>query len=95
MLVIAQFQFTLAIGIIGIQKETPMTQNEIMNSIESLPADEQYTIASTILDRLVLSGQFTLSDAMREEIRRRDVEFEKNPNSGEPWESVKKEIFGE
>ncbi len=95
MLVIAQFHFTLAIGIIGIQKEIPMTHNEIMNSIESLPAEEQYTIASTVLDRLVLSGQFTLSDAMREEIRRRDVEFEKNPNSGEPWESVKKEIFGE
>lgn len=72
-----------------------MTHDEILNSIEALPLDEQYTIASTVLDRLALSGQVVLSDSMREEIRRRDLEFEKNPNKGEPWVSVKREIFEE
>lgn len=72
-----------------------MSRDEILSSIQSLPANEQYAIASTVLDRLALSGLFTLSDAMREEVRRRDVEFEQNPRNEEPWANVKKEIFGD
>jgi putative addiction module component (TIGR02574 family) len=70
-----------------------MTQEDILSTIQSLPAQQQYAIASSILDRLTLSGQVTLSDAMRDEIRRRDIEFEQNPNNGEPWKDVKKQIF--
>ncbi len=72
-----------------------MTRDEILLSIRSLPVSEQYTIASIVLDNLALSGQFTLSDVMRDEVRRRDLEFEKNPRNGEPWGDVKKEIFGD
>lgn len=71
-----------------------MTYNEILSSIKLLPAEKQYALVTTILEGLNESGELPLSEAMRAEIRRRDIEFERSPNEGQPWDEVRKEVFG-
>jgi len=72
-----------------------VTHQEILATIESLPKTEQFSLATSILDRLASDGAFAVSGAVRAEFERRERCFDANPNEGEPWEKVRAELFGQ
>lgn len=71
-----------------------MNSQEMLSQIRSLPASEQYELATTILDELAIEGQLPLSDAMTFELKRRLEHHRTNPASGQTWEEVRSELFG-
>jgi len=71
-----------------------MTHQEILATIESLPKGQQFALATSILDRLASEGTFPVSDEMRAEFECREKTFDANLNQGEPWDQVRKELFG-
>lgn len=71
-----------------------MTHQELMATIESLPKDVQFALANSVLDRLTSEGPLPISDELKAEFLRREEAFFANPNRGEPWEQVQKELFG-
>ena len=71
-----------------------MTHQEIMATIESLPKDVQFALVNSVLDRLTSEGPPPISDELKAEFLRREEAFFANPNQGEPWEDVQKELFG-
>ena len=72
-----------------------MTNSELLTNIRLLPAEEQFQLANSILDELARAGQLPIPDPIREELARRLEEFKANPDQGQPWEEVRKEIFGD
>jgi putative addiction module component (TIGR02574 family) len=60
-----------------------------------LPPTEQISIANSILENLTIAGELPMSDEVREELQRRAAAFEADSGSGQPWEDVRKEVFGE
>jgi putative addiction module component (TIGR02574 family) len=70
-----------------------MTQPNILESIRALPREEQFALATSILDHLASEGALPVSDDMKAEFQRREEIFHADPNQGEPWEQVKSELF--
>jgi putative addiction module component (TIGR02574 family) len=71
-----------------------MTQNELLTAIEALPKELQFALANSVLDRLAVEGPPPISEQLKAEFMRREEMFFSNPNTGEPWESVREELFG-
>jgi putative addiction module component (TIGR02574 family) len=71
-----------------------MTNQEMLSQIRSLPADEQFQLATTILDDLAVGGQLPVLDAVAAELKRRLKDHRANPESGQSWEEVRSELFG-
>jgi Putative addiction module component len=71
-----------------------MTQNELMAAIEALPKEVQFSLASSVLDRLSADGPPPISESLKAEFMKREAAFLNNPQNGEPWETVREEIFG-
>ncbi len=58
-----------------------------------LPADERLEIAQAIWDSIAARPESVpLTEAQREELDRRLLEYEDNPDAGETWESVKRSL---
>jgi len=58
-----------------------------------LSADERIELAERLLDSVQpAERRWTLSAAQRAELDRRLAEHERDPDEGEPWESVRAEI---
>lgn len=70
-----------------------MSHQDILATIKSLPKDEQYAIATSILDQLTDVGCLPVSNAMKAELERREKEFDENPNEGQAWDDVRAELF--
>ncbi len=64
-----------------------------MDAIEALPKDVQFAIANSLLDRLASQGPPPVSEELKAEFLHREAAFFANPNSGEPWEKVREELF--
>ncbi|HEX9405829.1 MAG TPA: addiction module protein [Thermoanaerobaculia bacterium] len=61
-----------------------------------LPADERLEIAQAIWDSIAARPESVpLTEAQREELDRRLLEYEDNPDAGETWESVKRSLDSE
>ncbi|MFO0924882.1 MAG: addiction module protein [Pirellulales bacterium] len=71
-----------------------MTQKELLAAVEALPKELQFALASSVLDRLAAEGPPPVSEQLKAEFLRREDAFFSNPNTGEPWESVREELFG-
>ncbi len=74
-------------------REQTMTQADILESIQSLPKEQQFALATSILDRLAREGALPVSDELRAEFQRREEIFHADQNQGEPWDQVKSELF--
>ncbi len=72
-----------------------MTNQELLTSIKALPVDQQYALANSILEDLIQKGRLPISDATLAELDRRVAAFDADPNSGESWENVRQELFGQ
>lgn len=72
-----------------------MTHQEVLASIESLPKKVQLAIASTVLDRLSNDGPLEVSDELKAEFLKREEAFFADKTQGQPWEEVRKELFGQ
>ena len=70
-----------------------MTQADILESIQSLPKEQQFALATSILDRLANEGVLPVSDDLKAEFQRREEIFKADQNQGEPWDQVKSELF--
>jgi len=70
-----------------------MTQADILQSIQSLPKEQQFALATSILDRLASEGALPVSDDLKAEFQRREEIFDADQNQGEPWDQVKSELF--
>ncbi len=58
-----------------------------------LPAGERLEIAQAIWDSIAARPESVpLTEAQREELDRRLLEYEDNPDAGETWESVKRSL---
>jgi putative addiction module component (TIGR02574 family) len=58
--------------------------------IDKLPVDEQLTLVREIWDHIAASGPTPrLTDAQRQELRRRVAEDDARPDDLIPWEQVK------
>ncbi|MEI6526921.1 MAG: addiction module protein [Planctomycetota bacterium] len=71
-----------------------MTQKELLKAIEALPKNQQFAIASSVLDRLATDGPPPISEQLKAEFVRREEAFFSEPHQGEVWESVREELFG-
>jgi len=71
-----------------------MTQKELLKAIEALPKNQQFAIASSVLDRLATDGPPPISEQLKAEFARREEAFFSEPHQGEVWESVREELFG-
>lgn len=71
-----------------------MTQKELLAAVEALPKELQFALASSVLDRLAAEGPPPISEQLKAEFVRREEAFFSDPNKGEPWESVREELFG-
>jgi len=61
-----------------------------------LPAGERLEIAQAIWDSIAARPESVpLTEAQREELDRRLLEYEDNPDAGETWESVKRSLDSE
>jgi putative addiction module component (TIGR02574 family) len=72
-----------------------MTNQELLSTIQTLPAAEQYDLAQSILEKLTSTGELPISEATRSELQRRADALEADPDAGQPWEQVRGEVFGE
>lgn len=64
--------------------------------ILELPAPERVELVQQIWESLIEHpGDVPLTPAQRDELERRWLAFEQNPDEGEPWEDVKKSLFDE
>ena len=70
-----------------------MTHAEILETIRSLPQEQQFALATSILDRLADEGALPVSDDMKAEFQRLEDLFNADPNQGEPWDQVKSELL--
>ena len=70
-----------------------MTQADILQSIQSLPKEQQFALATSILDRLASEGALPVSDDLKAEFQRREEIFNADQDRGEPWDQVKSELF--
>ena len=70
-----------------------MIQADILQSIQSLPKELQFALATSILDRLANEGALPVSDELRAEFQRREETFNADQSQGEPWDQVKSELF--
>jgi putative addiction module component (TIGR02574 family) len=70
-----------------------MTQTDILQTIQSLPKEQQFALATSILDRLASEGALPVSDDLKAEFQRREETFNADQNQGEPWDQVKSELF--
>ena len=70
-----------------------MTQPNILESIRALPREEQFALATSILDHLASEGALPVSDDMKAEFQRRGELLKADPNQGEPWDQVKSALF--
>jgi len=71
-----------------------VTREELLTAIEALPKELQFALASSVLDRLAASGPLPVSEQLKAEFTRREQTFFSDPQRGESWESVRKELFG-
>jgi putative addiction module component (TIGR02574 family) len=71
-----------------------MTQNELIAAIAALPRDVQFALANSVLDRLAADGPLPVSEKIKAEFVRREEAFFSDPAKGEPWETVREELFG-
>ena len=65
----------------------------ILQTIQSLPKEQQFALATSILDRLASEGALPVSDDLKAEFQRREETFNADQNQGEPWDQVKSELF--
>lgn len=56
-----------------------MNYDEILNSVKSLPANEQFFLASSIFDELAQHSEVALSDAMKQLLDERAKEADEHP----------------
>jgi putative addiction module component (TIGR02574 family) len=70
-----------------------MTQTDILQTIQSLPKEQQFALATSILDRLASEGALPVSDDLKAEFQRREEIFDEDQSQGEPWDQVKSELF--
>ena len=78
-----------------IRTDGNMTQKELLTAIEALPKEIQFALANSVLERLAIDGPPPISEQLKAEFLRREEAFFSAPHSGEPWESVREELFGE
>ena len=72
-----------------------MTQKELLTAIEALPKEIQFALANSVLERLAIDGPPPISEQLKAEFLRREEAFFSATHKGEPWESVREELFGE
>ena len=70
-----------------------MSEVDILQSIKSLSKEQQFALATAILDRLANEGALPVSEDVKAEFQRREAAFFADPNQGEPWDKVKSELF--
>ena len=70
-----------------------MPQTDILQTIQSLPKEQQFALATSILDRLASEGALPVSDDLKAEFQRREEIFNADQSQGEPWDQVRSEIF--
>jgi putative addiction module component (TIGR02574 family) len=72
-----------------------MTRAQIEEILE-LPPLERVAIAQEIWESVVSdSNALPLSAGQRDELERRWLEFQQNPDEGESWDEVKKSLLSE
>ena len=57
--------------------------------IDALPVDDQLALVHEIWNHIAASGGSLLTEAQREELRRRMSEDDADPDGGIPWDDVK------
>lgn len=75
--------------IVNVMSRVPLDQ------ILALPTAERVEIVQQIWDSVSHDAEgLPLTTAQREELERRWEAFQQNPEEGEPWEDVRKSLFG-
>ncbi len=70
--------------------------NRIPDQILELPVEERVQIAQQIWESVVDHPEaLPITPAQRDELERRWIASEKNPDEGEPWEDVKRALLDE
>ena len=70
-----------------------MTHSELLNSLQSLPAEEQFAIATQVLDGLQRDGRLPLSDEVKRLLDERLQEADEHPERLIPAEQVFDELM--
>jgi hypothetical protein len=58
-----------------------MTNQEILANIKALPVNEQFELATNVLEELALSGEIPVSETTKRVLDDRIKEADKNPES--------------
>jgi hypothetical protein len=58
-----------------------MTKQEILANIKALPVNEQFELATNVLEELALSGEIPVSETTKRVLDNRIKEADKNPES--------------
>jgi len=72
-----------------------MTQNDLLATIEALPKELQFALATSVLDRFAAEGPLPVSEQLKTEFSRREQVFLADPSKGESWDVVREELFGQ
>jgi putative addiction module component (TIGR02574 family) len=67
-----------------------------IEEIFELPAEQRVQIAQQIWESVLRHPETVpLTDAQRAELERRWLDYQANPDEGEPWEDVKRALLDE
>ncbi len=67
-----------------------------LDQILGLPATERVEIAQQIWESVLAHPEAVLlTEAQRNELERRWLAFEQNPDEGEPWDDVKRSLLSD
>ncbi len=72
-----------------------MSQADIPADILALPVADRIELVARIWDSISDDAAIEMSDEHRQILEERLLAHKKQPNSGTPWEEVKKELRGE
>jgi putative addiction module component (TIGR02574 family) len=83
-------------GILGHQIQFEIMSRVPIDQILELPAAERVELAQQIWESVFDHPEgVLLTTPQREELERRWITFEQNPDEGEPWEDVKRALLDE
>ena len=67
-----------------------------VDQLLDMPTAERLELAQALWDSVAANPEnVSLTEAQREELDRRLDEYERNPNDGSTWESIKRSLRGE
>jgi len=67
-----------------------------VDQLLDMPTAERLELAQALWDSVAANPEnVPLTEAQREELDRRLDDYERNPNDGSPWESIKRSLRGE